>query len=221
MNPRLEIVPTENWFSSNWNEARPVVEQAFAQAEHGIEYLGIRYEQPKMGVIDILPEAERKYAGLSFNALDFKLLTTIEDNERVHKKLLKNEWSCTAVHEVVHCTRKETVSTEQNIMERAATEGLACIAEHLHLVKFCGKYVTSHFAYIDLRPDSDLAEAFTEFSVENSDDDNAHAWFDTRYYGKTLGFGSVFGSQRVYAMLQKGYDIADLIRQPAEDVLGL
>jgi len=109
-----------------------------------------------------------------------------------------------------------------DFLEVVATEGLAHLAEHLYVQKFCAKQLVSRFYICDLQVDPVLEEGFRVAISQppSLDDDSWSWWFDNQ---ESLGSprGALYGAQCVKSQLNKGYTISDLLMQPAGDVLGL
>lgn len=220
--PEVSIKRSWGWTTPLWEAKKPILQRSVAKATMGMGYLGIRWDEPKIGrvvrykCIDGLEED-----GFAVDALNFTLNVVTNKGETPRAVRRAAEWSSVIVHEIVHCARMEEVGGQQ-LVERVATEGLAYLGEHGYIEKFCSKQVLSRFfSGCDFAKDPVLHEGFLAIQdVPYVYGSASLEWFSAKTI-LDVPNGALFGVQRVHHQLERGHTLADLVRQPAGDVLGL
>jgi hypothetical protein len=192
------------------------------KATLGLAGLGVDYQKPKVGKLRrYKSQADMDYQGNAYNDADFSINVITQPRTRQNLIRKASEWSSTIVHEVVHCARMEHILEDRfGLLESNATEGLAYVAEHLYITKFCGKQVCSMLFEHDLEIDPMLESEFKNVSLSGNSS-QAHRRWSEASTRSVIPNGALYGAQRVYQQLNDGRSIAELISRPAEEVLGL
>ena len=129
-NPGIEIA----WGGGAWRKNhKRVVEQnvldAAELAEYGVEMLDIRYKEPKTMTVWRVAKHEPT-AGVSYSSREFDIHIPVHHIK--HRKIARQfaALTMTVIHEMMHSIRSEEFKSE-NLLECAATEGLAYMSEDL------------------------------------------------------------------------------------------
>ena len=218
-NPPIVMARGQGWSKNAWEQHLPVIEHAAEKAEQGAQGLGIRFREWKLGTVDrITPEGISYIGG---RAIDMHTFLLRIDNRIVRPTLRYDSplLSRDTLHEVIHCTRFEHTGDE-SVLELAASEGLAYMADELYRQKYYGKRLVSKFFDFDLDADPQLEARILDNAQQSTYSQDGERAYFTSSVPNWRG-GDLYGIQRVKAQLEKGFTISDLISQPAEDVLGL
>jgi hypothetical protein len=218
-NPEIKVVRSIGWDTASWQLELPHIQRAALTAQRGIDFLGITYEAPKFGRIRrSSSEKILQFAGLAYNANNFSLHMSRYGKEMRNQRVAS--LSSAAVHEVIHCARMEEYPIS-SAAERAATEGLAYFGENLFVNKFFSAQLEGYHFYKYPEEDREIDKKIrSQVDDPNITVDDRLQWFE-KLSSMGIPEGALYGVQRVQRQLDSGYTIADLIRQPSRDVLGL
>lgn len=219
-NPEIEIA----WGGGQWRPVdrracRPAVAVALSLASDGLDYFGIECQAPKRAEVC---RVGRRYpdSGASSDAKNFELY--IQHNPVIKRRKVERFTpfiASTSFHEIVHCVRYEAVP-EDTLLEICASEGIAHVAE-------------SQFDKILLSPselspqrtpewDTGLqAELLEAMALDEGEPDSYEAWFDNSGSLVYPPAGVSLGVLAVQRKVDAGYEIADIITMPTEEILDL
>jgi hypothetical protein len=225
VNEPIDISRGLGWDEATWAIHEPTVMKAAKMADAGIEYLGITYEEWKVGLIhnaEIAIGEARSLGGCALNAVNFLIYTTQTPHNKPRKIYNTADWSSLAVHEVVHCARFERYPAKNDFIEIAASEGLAYLAQRAYIAKFCAKQIVPMiFDYELEKPDPVLHEQLKSIASNQITYTEAKTWFHEVTNGHDVNNGSLIGAQLVQKQFKNGFSKPDLMNQPAGDILGL
>lgn len=223
--PELSIERSWGWTIARWEVWQPVLERSLTHAQRGLRNLEIAYRQPKTVKVrrfasETALSANRHY-GWATSAERFGLHVVIDDDPIPRRAKKAALWSCTVVHELVHCARMEQVEYK-GLAERIASEGLAYAAEELYRQRFCAKQVASRFVASDFEVNPALAARFSDLMGDDtSEQPILDRYFDEESACQDMPDGALYGMQQVHRRLGAGRRLADLLHQPATALLGL
>jgi len=214
------------WDDAHWAEQVPAVGRAVTKATAGMAMLGITHEQPKQGAMGRYTNREENgahVAGRAFGPTHFQLSTVLEREAKPRLAQHAARWAPIILHEVVHCVRYEHVPDETNrLVEIAASEGLAYVADMSFARDYLGKPALSGLMEWEIEePDKGLREAMAQIAVAGGTSTEHVRWFEDAGTHGWVRNGSLYGAQCVYRHVQRGHILPDLMRQPAEELLGL
>lgn len=224
-NPGIEIA----WGGGPWRKNhKRVVKQSVLDAtelaEYGVEMLDLRYEEPKTMTVWRVAKHEPT-AGVSYSSQEFDLHIPVHHIK--HRKVARQfaSLTMTVIHEMTHSIRSETFNDE-NLLECAATEGLAYMSEDLlssevllyDELSFNGEraFIKHGLEYNTVK--KRLLNAY-EVSLDSDDrynQEHAH-WFGP---GHEI-MGAVLGINEVCRRLSEGNEFSDLMHWPAEEILDI
>lgn len=225
-NPSVVLRRGEGWTNQDWQANWPALQDASQLAYEGIEHMNLHYRRRKVGYVDRTDVCEDGYdiLGRSFGPVQFELYVGASYPDSEQWFWNTNEWPAIEFHELVHCIRSEYEDDRDDLVERAATEGLAHVGESRFMQSFAGRLaVATVFKGKFARLDSRLLDEFISLADESKHKLDYHehkVWFEKDTRGASIPNGALLGAQLVNRQLKK-YSLADLIKQPAEDVLGL
>lgn len=226
-NPTITLKRGEGWTNQGWRENKPILDRANRKTIQGLGSLGLSFALPKIGTVNRYGPGSRQddTIGRALDERRYMLYVETIDGGTLRAVKKSYLWSATNLHENVHCIRSEWFDYDEDFMELAASEGLAYNAEELYVQKYGGKQIMSDFMDSELYGvDQQLLEAFNDIvrSPKSRYDRHAHKqWFVGKTKHTYVRDGSLLGAQLVQQQLQKGYTLPDLMKLPAEDVLGL
>jgi hypothetical protein len=222
-NPSIEIVRGGGWTESLWREAQPTVEEAADYTTDGLSDLGVEYSIPKKGkIVRARQSFPNGFEGLAFDERSFRIHTVLPVHEPWREDRLIAQWSLVAFHEAMHCIRSERgFDVNDSQVEVMANEGLAYVGEHLHHRRHFVKELPSFLKVADLRLNPVLDVKYGHELAKGSDTIAAKKWSDEQSAHDTLRDAELYGAQRVYRQLRRGYALNDLVQMPPEEVLGL
>jgi uncharacterized protein YjaZ len=224
VNEPIDITKGLGWDDATWAIHEQTVEKAARKADVGLEYLGITYEEWKVGLIhnaEISRGEAINLGGCALNAVSFLIYTTQAAHYKPRKVYNAADWSSLTVHEVVHCARFEQYPMT-NPVELVATEGLAHVAQRAYIAQFCAKQIVPPILDYDLeQPDPALYEQLRAVANGHGTYHESYEWAKEVGIGNEVNNGSLIGTQLVHRLVNKGYSLPDLMNQPAGDILGL
>ncbi len=222
-NPSIELARSTGWTNSLWQEAMPILDEAAGLATEGVEYLDLSYGLPKVGkVLRFRQAGLTPYEGLAYDETRFDIRVVLEAHKVWHGAQLLSQWSSVIVHEAIHCVRFENgYNLNHSPHEPMANEALAYVGEYIYADEYCTHGVRSLLSADDLRPNRKLEARFREVARLPPESVAARSWSYERSVHSSLSDSNLYGAQRLYAQLQAGHELLDLMPRPAEEVLGL
>lgn len=207
------------------DKMRETLKVATEFAAHGLEKFGISITDSKRLVVHRVPPGESSVFGSATTSKTMHLFLKEKDIARSQRvnDLLR---TCTIFHELVHCQRFEFAPLD-NMLERAATEGLAYNAEYLFrsdlapwyrwpgVVRKIGAMATDEIEPIR----GSFIEAATKLG--SWDDEEAYDNWMGAAYRHRISKGEIVGIHAVSRQLQAGRTIAELLILPATAILNV
>ena len=224
-NPGIEIA----WGGGIWRKNhKRVVEQSVLDAtelaEYGIEMLDVNYSEPKTMTVWRVAKHEPT-AGVSYSAQEFDLHIPVHHIK--HRKIAKQfaELTMTVIHEMTHSIRSEEYNGD-NLLECAATEGLAYMSEDLlssEILLYDEISFNGEHAFIEhgLEYNSVKKRFVNAHEVSLEDDDRYNIEHENWFGPYSEIMGAVLGVNEVCRRLSEGNEFRDIMHWPAEEILDI
>ncbi len=233
----MSVPPIEmRWGGGKWpggprRRVGSAVRASLGLACDGLEMLGIQPKEPKISTVWGVPNG---YAlkGEALDSQHFEIYVREEFIKRQRKlAAFQIVLTLTALHEVMHCVRDEA-GYEDNLLERAVSEGLSAWSEHLLAKELLSaqefeKYKEGFSVIPDEVDTSQMLDNFildsareahmAEFNPNSQEIiDLNDAWFAATY---GIPAGNKVGIIAVGELICSGSSLSELVTLPPEDII--
>jgi len=224
-NPGIEIA----WGGGPWRKNhKRVVEQSVLDAtelaEYGIEMLDITYVEPKTMTIWRVAKHEPT-SGVSYSSKEFDLHVPVHHIK--HRKVARQfaSLTMTVIHEMTHSIRSEEFNGD-NLIECAATEGLAYMSEDLlssEILLYDELSFNGERAFIEHGLEyNTVKKQLLNANHASLEDNDRYNREHANWFGPGSGImGAVIGVNEVCRRLSEGNEFNELIHWPAEEILDI
>lgn len=220
-NPEIEIA----WGGGQWRPVdrracRDSVSTALALANDGLDLFGIEYHVPKRARIC---RVARGFPGSGESSGSRNLDLYIPHNPLIKRRKVERyipHLATTGFHEVLHCVRSEVINKEETLRDTCASEGIAHIAE----ARFIKLLLPANEQDSMVVPPWDIelqAELLDVMDMDEGEPYSYDAWFDNLGTDIYPAAGVSLGVLAVQRKVDAGYEIADIITMPTEEILDL
>lgn len=229
-NAEIDVKWMLKWNSGHRRHVGPVVSTAVEMIKIASNQYGFEPTSPKVANIWQVTSTYPS-VGESSSATSFDLFFPYRSVRSRKVRELTGLMTVFAFHEFVHCYRAETF-TEEDILEYAATEGLAYNAQDIFNrdllaggeVPLDGDampvFNTRELGRVTTAFYKDLAEQRVDGPSHKTGDPLHAKWFDIMFVGH-LAPGEVLGINHVKRHLDRGVPIGELVMWPAEEIIKL
>ena len=227
----IDIKYMMGWNGGHRRHVGPVVRTAVEKIKIASDEYGFEPSVPK--VVNVWQVSSTyPVAGEASNASTIDLHFPLRSVRNRKADRLLNLMTVFGFHEFVHCYRMERY-TGEDILEFAATEGIAYCAQDMMGGDYCGEdEVFSTKDSIPAYTDEEVKKITAAFygdlvrqrAVDISVDDNYEVhkrWFETPIPRCHLTLGETLGVHYAQRHLDKGVQLADLVMWPAEEIIKL
>lgn len=221
-----------DWVSSQRKAARPFVDGAIDLACEGLGELDIPIKREKL--IRVLRAANNwDTAGSFMDPGLIQLYLAVSDVKHRKLKGKMGLLATVAFHEMIHDERDVHVPGRTDLIEMAATEGLAHYGDSLFGSRLLetGEFYDIRTLIAGLKPDrldlltralcADVAHDIEE-ARQTGATDIFDKWFETEVPSlDTYPAGVAVGACHVARHIEAGVELAELMAWPPEDILGV